>query len=243
VIINQTAARKFFPGDNPIGRRIGSSVETAGELEIVGVLQDAKYDSIREAAPPTMYVPYPQVKTINQAVFAVRTAGNPAAAIGAIREAVRQVHPTLPLTSVNTQMDRVEQRLTQEKVFAQAYALFGGLALVLASIGLFGVMSYSVAGRTSEMGIRMAIGADRRDVLSLVMRESMLLVGVGVAIGVGTAALAGELIKSQLFGVPAFDGPTVLAAVLTLVGASAMAAYIPSRRASRVDPITALRFE
>jgi predicted permease len=242
-VVNQAAARKFFPGENPIGRRFGSSIETSGDLEIVGVLRDAKYSSVRDPAPPTMYVPYLQATAINSAAFEVRTAGDPAAAIGAIREAVREVHPTLPLMNVNTQMERVEQRLTQEKVFAQAYALFGGLALVLASIGLFGLMSYSVARRTNEIGIRMAIGAERRDVLSLVMRESMALVAAGVAVGLAIAAVASRLVESQLFGVAATDGVTTALAVATMIAVSAIAGYVPARRASRVDPITALRYE
>jgi predicted permease len=243
VIINQTASRKFFQGENPIGRRIGSSIETSADLEVVGVLRDAKYSGLRDPAPPTMYVPYLQATAINNAAFEVRTAGDPVRAIGAIREAVRQVHPLLPITNVNTQMDRIEQRLTQEKVFAQAYALFGGLALVLASIGLFGLMSYSVARRTSEIGIRMAIGAERRDVLTLVMRESMTLVAAGVVIGLVISMVAGRLVESQLFGVAAVDPATIAIAVAAMIAVSALAGYLPARRASRVDPISALRYE
>jgi predicted permease len=242
-IVNQAAARKFFPGENPIGHRFGHSIETSGEFEIVGVLRDAKYSSVRDPAPTTMYVPYLQATAINSAAFEVRTSGEPAAAIGAIREAVRQVHPTLPITNVSTQLERVEERLAQEKVFAHAYALFGGLALLLASIGLFGLMSYNVARRTSEIGIRMAIGAERSDVLALVMRESMALVAVGVAIGLAIAAAAGRLVESQLYGVAAIDPVSMLLAVATMIAVSAFAGYVPARRASRVDPITALRYE
>ncbi len=178
VVINETAARKYFPNENPIGKHIGSSIETSNQLEIVGVLRDAKYDTVRGEVPPTQYVPQAQSRPAT--VFHVRTAADPAATIGAIREAVRAIDPNLPLMGVSTQVEQIDQNLQQDRVFAQAYALFGALAMLLASIGLFGLMSYSVARRTNEIGIRMALGAQRGDVLRLVMRESMVLVVIGI---------------------------------------------------------------
>src|SRR5437773_271463 len=168
VVINEAAARQYFPNENPIGRRIGSTLEGSGRQEIVGILRDAKYNSVRDRAAPTRYAPYLQSPQ-GSATFEVRTAGDPLAAIGSIREAVRQIDPDLPLIDVTTQAEQVERRFLQEKVFAQAYALFGGLALLVASVGLFGLMSYSIARRTNEIGIRMALGAARRDVRRLVM--------------------------------------------------------------------------
>ncbi len=203
-IINETAAKKYFPGENPIGQRFGSSVETSGQIEIVGILRDAKYDSVRDAAPPTMYVPYAQSR-LGTATIEVRTAGEPSAATATIREAVRQVDPNLPMMDVSTQIEQVERRFQQERVFAQAYSLFGGLALLLAAIGLFGLMSYSVARRTNEIGIRMALGAQRQDVLRLVLLESMTLVAIGVGVGVAAALGASRLIKTLLFGLAATD--------------------------------------
>jgi predicted permease len=242
-VINETAARRYFPNENPIGRHFGSTFETAGQLEIVGVLRDAKYRGVRDPVPPTMYVPYLQQPRTPQAVFQVRTAGDPASIIGAIREAVRQIDRNLPLMNLSTQVDQVEQRLQQERVFAQAYTLFGVLALVLASIGLFGLMSYSVARRTNEIGIRMALGARSYDVLALVMGESMMLVVGGVAIGLVTAVAAGRLVATLLFGLAATDVRTMVGAVTVMVSVSAIAGYLPARRAARVDPLVALHYE
>jgi predicted permease len=242
-IINETAARQFFPNENPIGRRFGSTIETAGQLEIVGVLRDTKYDSIREPAPPTMYVPYLQQPRTPQAIFQTRTAGDPASAVAAIREAVRQVDPNLPLMNIATQIEQAEGRLQQERAFAQAYTLFGVLALVLASIGLFGLMSYSVARRTNEIGIRMALGARGQDVLAWVMGESMMLVAIGVGLGLLTAMAASRLVAALLFGLAATDGVTIAGAVTLMFVVSAVAGYLPARRAARVDPLVALRYE
>ena len=245
VVINEAAVRKYFPNENPVGRRFGTSIETSGDLEVVGVLRDVKYDSVRDAAPPTMYVPYPQTR-VGSPVFEVRTAGLPASATGAVREAVRQIDPNLPLMDVSTQLEQVEQRFMQEKLFAQAYSLFGILALLLAAIGLFGLMSYNVSRRTNEIGIRMALGAQRQDVLRLVMRESMILVTIGVVAGLAIALGAGKLVttlSTLLFGLPPTDAITIVVATCVMVVVAAIAGYIPARRASKVDPMVALHYE
>jgi predicted permease len=242
VVINEAARRKFFPSQNPVGQRFGHSPETTGDYEIVGVLRDVKYDSVRDAAPATMYVPYRQTR-VGGAVFELRTAGTPASAMGAVREAVRQIDPNLPLTDVSTQIEQVERRFAQEKLFAQAYTLFGGLALLLASIGLFGLMSYNVSRRTNEIGIRMALGAQRQDVLRLVLGESMMLVGAGVAAGLGIAMATSRFVSALLFGLPPHDVVSMILAVGVMVLVSALAGYLPARRASRVDPMVALHYE
>jgi len=241
-VINETAARKYFPGENPIGRRFGTSPETTGQIEIVGVLRDAKYNSVRDAAPATMYVPFRQLR-VSSAVVEVRTAGAPAAAMGSIRDIVRQIDPNLPLVDVSTQIEQVERRFQQEKLFAQTYTLFGGLALLLAAIGLFGLMSYNVSRRTNEIGIRMALGAQRAHVLAMVMRESMLLVGIGVAIGLGSAIAASRFVATLLFGLEPRDPGTIAAATAVMIGVAALAGFLPARRASNVDPMVALHYE
>jgi predicted permease len=242
VIINDAAARKFFPGENPLGRRVGNSLEKTSEFEIVGLVRDVRYNSVREPAPPTMYVPYRQAR-LGNAVFAVRAADHAAASVGAVREAVRQIDPNLPLMDVSTQLEQIERRFAQEKVFAQAYTLFSAIALLIASVGLFGLMSYSVARRTNEIGIRMALGAQRHDVLTMVMRESMVLVVAGVVIGIAAAAAASRLVDALLFGLPATDLQTMGAAILVMILVSALAGYLPARRAAHVDPMVALRYE
>jgi predicted permease len=242
VMINQAAATKYFTNENPIGQRMGSNLENAGQLEIVGVLRDVKYNSVRDAAPPTMFVPYMQTR-VGSAAFEVRTRSAPAAVTGAVREAVRQIDQNLPVMDVSTQLEQVEMRFQQEKFFAQAYTLFGVVALLLAALGLFGLMSYNVARRTNEIGIRMALGAQRQDVLRLVMRESMVLVIVGVATGLAIALGAGQLVAALLYGVPPTDIMAIVPAIGVMVAVSAIAGYIPARRASRVDPMVALRYE
>ena len=242
VIVNEAAARTYFPNDNPIGQRFGTSIERSGEMEIVGVVRDAKYNSVRDPAPPTMYVPYMQTRAFG-GVIAVRSAVEPSSLAAPLREAVRQIDANLPITDVSTQLEQIERRFAQERVFALAYTLFGGLALLLAAIGLFGLMSYSVARRTNEIGVRMALGAQRRDVLRLVMRESMVLVALGVCAGAAVAFGITRFVESLLFGLSAVDLPTIAAAIAVMVGVSAFAAFLPARRASRVDPMVALRYD
>jgi predicted permease len=242
IVLNQTAARKYFGEASPIGQRLGTSAENTDEMEVIGVVRDAKYDSVRDEVPPTAYVPFAQWRVVN-AVFHVRAAGAAASITGAVRAAVNAVDPNLPVINMSTQEEQVDKRLQPERTFAQAYSLFGGLALLLASIGLFGLMSYSIARRTNEIGIRMALGAQRRDVLRLVMSESMTLVGVGVAIGLAAALAASRLVAALLFGLAPTDGVAIAAATLLLGAVSALAGYLPARRASLVDPLVALHYE
>jgi len=242
VMLNSAAVRKYFPDENPIGRRIGGSPEENATMEIVGIVRDVKYNSVRDEVPPTMYVPYRQTSG-GGVMLEVRTAGDPVSAMGGIREAVRRIDPNLPIMDMSTQMEQIERRFLQEKLFAQANAFFGGLAVLLAAVGLFGLMSYSVARRTNEIGIRMALGARSQDVLTLVMRESMTLVIVGIVIGLAVALGASRLVKTLLFGLAPTDVFSLMTAILVMIAVSAFAGYLPARRASRVDPMVALHQE
>jgi predicted permease len=241
-IVNEAAVAKYLGGIEPLGQRFGSSPETSGQLEIVGVVRDIKYNDLREPPPPTMYVPYAQ-GPIGSMAYEIRTAADPAAVMGSIRDAVRQVDSNVPVMGLTTQIDSIAARYAAERIFAQAYALFGGLALLVASIGLFGLMSYNVTRRTTEIGIRMALGAQQRSVLQMVLSESLVLVAIGVVIGVGAAIGGGRFIASLLFGLEPTDLRTTAMAVLLMASVAAFAGYLPARRASRLDPMVALRHD
>jgi predicted permease len=238
-VINEAAARKCFRRNPSAGVSVRASKwPVRWRLSVCATpSRQRPRRSFRRR-----YAPYLQAR-LNNAIFGCRTAGDPVGVTGSIREAVRKIDPNLPLMNVSTQVEQVEKRLLQERVFAQAYALFGALALLLASVGLFGLMSYSVARRTNEIGIRMALGAQSYDVLRLVMGESMTLVTTGVGIGLAVALAASRLVESLLFGLAPTDISTMLGAMLVLVAVSALAGYLPARRAARVDPLVALHYE
>jgi predicted permease len=239
-ILNEAAARKLFANGDVLGRRIGGSFEKSGEYEIVGVVRDTKYSSVRDPGPPTMYRCVWQQPTRGLNV-ALRTVGEPLAMAETVRGAMRDVDPALPIQRFTSQTEQISLGLAQERLFATAYAAFGALAVVLACIGLFGLMSYNVARRTTEIGVRMALGAQRGTVVAMVMGESMRLVAIGVAVGLGTALWAGRYVKAVLYGLPAHDPLTIAAAVGLIAVVSALAGGLPARRASKVDPMEALR--
>jgi predicted permease len=243
-VINQTLARQFFPNENPIGQRIGFDPNQPGEMEIVGVAQDAKYTSLRAEIPPTIYTSWLQdLRGLGQMNFEVRTAGDPATFLASIRQAVREVDGNLPLFDVKTQVEQASQSLAQERLFAALLSFFGLLALLLAALGLYGVLAAAVAQRTQEIGIRVALGAQPRDVLRLVIGQGMRLVVPGILLGLAGAYGATRWIASFLYEVRAVDWPTysLIAALLLVV--ALLACWIPARRATKVDPLAALRSE
>src|SRR5262249_55952604 len=250
VVVNQTFANKYFPNENPIGKRFTFDTKKPDEIEIIGLARDAKYARQRDEIPPTSYVSWRQeLRAMSGATFEARTLGDPNAVIAAIRQAVREVDGNLPLNNVKTQIAQADETLRMERLFAKLLSLFGLLAQQLASIGLYGVMAYSVSQRTNEIGIRMALGADRRDVLKMVLRQGMALTVIGVALGLaGSHALTKYLeneanLTNMLYGVNSGDPLTygVTAVVLTVV--ALVACFIPARRATKVDPMVALRYE
>jgi predicted permease len=242
VVVNQAFAQRYFPNENAVGKRFGFGPKKTDEIEIVGVVRDAKYSQLRDAPPPTVYRPYLQ-DTLGQMNFEVRTHGNPAAVVPAIRQAVGEVDNRLAIFDIRTQVEQVSALLTEERLFTTLLSFFGVLAQLLAFIGLYGVMAYSVAQRTHEIGIRMALGAQAHDILRMVVGQGMTLAIIGVGVGLGGAFYLTRLMAALLFGVKASDPLTYAGVTLILSAVALLACYIPARRATRVDPMEALRYE
>jgi predicted permease len=242
-VIGETMARTLFPSGSPIGRRYGrGGPQNAGDIEVIGVVKDVKYNSLEEDPQPGDYLPYTQnVRYLND--LEVRYSGDSAAVIAAIRQAIHDVDRTLPISDVMTLHERVARSTTNQRLVAQLSAFFGLLAVFLSCIGIYGLMSYVVTRRTNEIGIRMALGAERSQVLWLVMRESLWLVALGIAIGVPVALAGNRLVSSMLFGLQASDPLSLLAGVGVLLVVAGLAGYLPARRASLVDPMVSLRYE
>jgi predicted permease len=244
-VVNEKLVQKYFHGDNPIGHMLRFGDEKRPlDFEIVGVVKDAKYNRLRDEAPPTAYFSYLQEHSISSAMtFEVRAEAEPGTLVSAIRQEALALDKDVPLADIKTQTEAVAQELVQERVFARLASLFGGLALVLACIGLYGTMAYTVARRTGEIGIRMAVGARPADIMGMVLRESVRVVLVGSVAGLAAAVAATRVIRSQLYGLTPHDPVVLTGAAVVLVAVTMLAACIPARRASRVDPLRALRNE
>jgi predicted permease len=244
-VVNQAFARAHFPNESPIGKRFGFEPNKPAEIEIVGLAQDAKYTSQRDEIEPTVYQSWRQ-SPLRAPTFEVRTTGDPKTFVAAVRQAMREVDSNLPLSNIRTQIEQADETLAMERMFAKLLTLFGLIAQQLAAIGLYGVMAYAVSQRTQEIGIRMALGADRRSVLLMVVRQGMMLTLIGIAVGLAAAYVLTkylESLTSMLFGVEARD-PWTFAVIAILLGAVALVAcLVPARRATRVDPLVALRYE
>ncbi len=239
VVVNQAFARKYFPETNPLGQVLKVKGNDA-DWQIVGVCQDTKYTGVKDEIPPTVYFSYRQ-DAIGFACFAVRTALPPQAIVPSVRKAVAAVNPLVPLAGITTQKAMRDQSIAQERMFASLCGALACLAVLLSCIGLYGLMAYNVARRTNEIGIRMALGATQRKVAWPILREAVVLGGVGAGIGIPAALALTRFIKSQLYGVAPTDPVTMAVAAVLLITVAVIAAWIPARRAARVDPMVALR--
>jgi predicted permease len=242
-IINEKARDYWFHGENPLGRHFAFGSRSSPDIEIVGVVKDSREYSLREDIPRFVYVPYMQDKNIGQGNFLIRTSQDPTALGILVQHEVRNLDGSLPVFGLKTMDTQLDQALYTERMIAMLSILFGGLAAVLAAIGLYGVMSYSVARRTSEIGIRMALGASRSSALWLVMKEVAWMAGAGVVVAVPLSLILTGYVRSQLYGLAATDTLTLVLATCLLIAVSLVAGFVPGFRASRISPIQALRYE
>jgi ABC-type antimicrobial peptide transport system permease subunit len=241
-ILNESMAHHFFGSENPLGKHFDAWGVTR---EVVGVVKDAKYESPREQGRVMFYLPFrQQLGRLTQTMcLAVRTDGGPSSIASAVRQELRDISADLPVLRMQTVDEQLNELLAPERLIATLTSFFSGLAMLMACLGLYGLMAYAAARRTNEIGVRMALGATRGAVLRMVLTESLMTVAAGIAIGVPVALAAARMISSRLFGISATDPLTIAAATLLLTAVAALAGFLPARRASKVDPMVALRYE
>ncbi len=244
-VLNRKLAESFFPRVNPIGKTLTACGPDGAteQIEIAGVSGDAKYYNLREEPPPTLYLPYTQSEDSDGMTFEVKTAASATSIVTEVRQAIKAIDPDLPLLEVRTQTQQIDATLAQERLFATLTGGFGLIALILAAVGIYGIMAYGVERRTNEIGIRMALGARARVVLAMVLREAFWLALLGIAVGLAGALAVTRLLASLLFGLKPTDPLTLGGAALLLLTIALLAGFKPAFRASRVDPMQALRHE
>jgi predicted permease len=243
VLISESMARRDFPGENPIGKRVSVAMfEKPVPTEIVGIVGDVRYDSLVDEAPPMVYFPHPEL-VYEFMTLVVRTTGDPAEMVPAVRRVFHEIDPNQPISDVRTMDQVMSQTVGRARFNTVLLGLFAALATLLATAGIFGVMNYSVTLRTREIGLRMALGAPRKQVLMLILRQGLLLTLIGIGLGLAGALALTRLMSGLLYGVGSTDPATFAAIVLLLTAVSLIACYIPARRATRVDPLIALRYD
>jgi predicted permease len=244
-IVNRAFAEHFFGAQSPVGRHIGCcrGAKTKTDIEIVGVAADSLFGGPRAGIRRQVFFFYPQAPYPHSVSFYVRTDRESSAIFGTIRNTVTRLDSSIPIYEMKTLDSQLDETLSTERLIASLASVFGALATVMAALGLYGVMAFAVTRRTKEIGLRMALGARQRTVLWLVLREVLILLGVGLLIGVPSAYLLNRYISAQLFGVAPTDAGTCGAAIAILAMVAAISGFVPARRASSIDPITALRYE
>ncbi len=243
VLINESMARQHFAGENPIGKRISVHMfEEPVPTEIIGIVGDVRYDSLTDEAPPMAYLPLP-VLTYSSMTLVLRTTGDPAGMAPTVRRVVHEIDPNQPISDVRTMDQVMAATVGRARFNTLLLGLFAGLATLLAAVGIFGVMSYSVTLRTREIGLRMALGARQGEVLRLILKQGFLLTLIGIGLGLAGALALTRLLSGLLYGVGSTDPATFAAIVVLLTVVSLIACYIPARRATRVDPLSALRYD
>jgi putative ABC transport system permease protein len=243
VLINEALARKYFPGEDPIGKRIDVGMfEGPNPTEIIGVVGNVRYETLIDGFEPAVYFPHPEL-AYSFMTFVVRTDGDPNAMAPALQREIRTLDPNQPVSDVRTMEQVMSDTFSRARFNTLLLALFAALATLLSAVGIFGVMNYSVALRTREIGLRVAIGAQPRQVLLLILRQGLLLTIVGVVIGLLAALALTRLLSGLLFGVAAVDPSTFASISVLLIAVSLVACYLPARRAMKIDPLLALRSE
>jgi putative ABC transport system permease protein len=245
MIVNESFAARYLSGLEPIGQRmrIGDAGAAAPWATVVGVVADYRNSGPTRAVRPAIYMPVRQQTAWNQLFVLVRGTAAPAAMLPSVREAVKALDPEQPIYAIQSLEDALAQSSFQQRTAAILLSLFAAVALLMAAVGVFGVMSYAVAARTQELGVRLALGAQPRDVRWLVFRQVLTLAGVGLAIGLASLATGGRVLSGLLYGVEPADPVTMVAAAAVLGAVAIAAAWIPAARAARIDPIDALRYE
>jgi predicted permease len=245
VMINEKFAKKYFAGRNPVGLHIGfgSDPGTKTDMEVIGVVKDIKYENLRNEIPEQAYIPYLASHFVGGMTVYVRTNLDPKQVMSLVRQKVRALDANIPLYEMRTTEEQIDLSLRNERLIASLSAVFGLLATLLAAIGLYGVMAYTVARRTREIGIRMALGAIGGNVIWMVMKDVLTVIGVGVLIGLPAAAALSTIVRSQLYGLAPHDPRTLALSTVALVCVASLAGFVPALRASRVDPTRALRYE
>ena len=241
--MNEAFAKKFGLGRDAVGKRMGYSDTTILHMEIVGLVKDAKYSSVKDTIPPLFFIPHRQDKNIGAMNFYVKTSGDPIQILRSIPGVVRRLDTSLPVDELRTMPQQVRENVFMDRMISILSAAFALLATILAAIGLYGVLAYSVAQRTREIGVRMALGADSGSVRRMILRQVGVMVLIGGIIGIGGALALGRGAKSLLFELSGTDPVVMIASVILLTLVAMGAGYIPARRASRVDPMQALRYE